>query len=75
LTPFESRDGWGMLGISSPQRLADHGLTGRLHDALRHPRHGCLESQMAMVKSETGWWYTYPSEKYESQWEGLENKK
>jgi hypothetical protein len=30
---------------------------------------------MAMVKSETGWWYTYPSEKYESQWEGLENKK
>jgi hypothetical protein len=18
----------------------------------------------------TGWWYTYPSEKYESQWEG-----
>ena len=18
-----------------------------------------------------GWWYTYPSEKYESQWEGL----
>ena len=19
----------------------------------------------------TGWWYTYPSEKYESQWEGL----
>ena len=23
----------------------------------------------------TAWWYTYPSEKYESQWEGLENKK
>jgi hypothetical protein len=19
----------------------------------------------------SGWWYTYPSEKYESQWEGL----
>jgi hypothetical protein len=19
----------------------------------------------------TGWWYTYPSEKYERQWEGL----
>ena len=19
----------------------------------------------------TGWWYMYPSEKYESQWEGL----
>ena len=36
------------------QRLADHGLTGRLHDALRHPRlRGFLEeSQMAeMVKS------------------------
>jgi hypothetical protein len=22
------------------------------------------------LASEAGWWYTYPSEKYESQWEG-----
>ena len=30
-----------MLGISLTRRLADHGLTRRLHDALRHPRqHG-----------------------------------
>ena len=24
-----------------------------------------------MKNKYTGWWYTYPSEKYESQWEGL----
>jgi hypothetical protein len=23
------------------------------------------------MKYITGWWYTYPSAKYESQWEGL----
>ena len=25
---------------------------------------------LMMVNDISGWWYTYPSEKYESQWEG-----
>ena len=26
---------------------------------------------MVKFHIKSGWWYTYPSEKYESQWEGL----
>jgi hypothetical protein len=33
------------------------------------PENGYLRKTMNKIYS--GWWLTYPSEKYESQWEGL----
>ena len=47
-------------------------VTSRHETALLEARpRRCHNQRLWHMAIYTNWWYTYPSEKYESQWEGL----